>query len=315
MSAQRPGLLVISALRPDQMAALERDYDLVRMDQADDPRALVTEVGGRIVAAVTTGSKGLAPDLLPLLPALRILAVCSVGVDGVDLDAFRARGIVVTNTPDVLNDDVADLAMGLILATHRQIVPADAWVRSGNWATQGALPLTTGLAGRRLGLLGMGGVGSEIAARATAFRMPVGYCTRHEKPSDHTYFTDVTALATWADVLVLCLPGGPATRHMVDAPVLRALGPKGVLINVARGSVVDQEALCDALSEGQIAAAGLDVFETEPCTDDRLLGFDQVVLHPHHGSGTVATRDAMSQLVVDNITAVLANEKALTPVD
>jgi len=307
-------VLVVSPIRPRQMDMLTAEFRLHRLDLSVAPENLLSEVGDRIGAIVTTGGVGADATLISALPNLRIIATSSVGVDKIDLTACRTRGIIVTNTPAVLTEDVADLGFGLLIATQRRLVEADAWVRSGDWSVQGAFPLTTSLAGLKVGILGFGAIGQAVARRCEAFRMEVANSSRSARDVPYRHVPDALALATWAEVLILCLPGGAGTRHLVGREVLDALGPDGTLINVARGSVVDEAALISALEEGRLKAAGLDVYETEPYPDPRLLKLRQVVLHPHHASGTVATRDAMAQLVVDNILAWRDTGRGLTEV-
>ena len=311
---QKPDLLVLSAIYPAQMEALAARYTLHRFDTADDPAAMLEEVGPRIRGVVTTGGRGIEAEIIERLPALELVSTLSVGTDSLDLAACRARGVTVTNTPGVLDDDVADLALGLVIATRRRMVEADAWVRSGDWAANGAFPLTTTLRGKRVGILGLGAIGQAIATRCAAFGTEIGYHTRRERDVSYPYFGSPRALAEWSDILIVVVPGGDATHHMVDAEVLAALGPEGTLINVARGSVVDEAALIAALQSGTIAGAGLDVFAREPSADPRLAGMSNVVLSPHHASGTVETRDDMSRLVLDNVDAWFSERRALTPV-
>ncbi|GGA97410.1 2-hydroxyacid dehydrogenase [Allosediminivita pacifica] len=311
---QKPDLLVLSSLRPAQMAELEARYTLHRHDTAEDPEALLAEVGPRIRGVVTTGGRGISGDIVERLPALEVVSTFSVGTDSLDLEACKRCGVTVTNTPDVLNDDVADLALGLMIATRRRMVEADAWVRSGNWAAKGAFPLVRTIKGSRVGILGLGSIGKDIATRCAALRTEIGYLARSEKDVPYAYFDTPRALAEWSDILVAVVPGGSSTRHMVDAEVLKALGPEGTLINVARGSVVDEAALIAALTDGTIAGAGLDVFADEPKADPRFAEMANVVLSPHHASGTEETRNAMAQLVVDNIDAWFGEGRALTPV-
>ncbi len=297
----KPDVLIRSAIRPNQMQALEQAFTLHRLDKAADPAAFLTEVGPRIRGVVTNGGAAVGRDIIDHLPAVEIVATSSVGTDHLDLAAFAERGVVATNTPEVLNDDVADLALGLILTTHRRMIEADAWVRSRDWANEGAFPLTTALAHRRLGIVGLGGIGMAVAERAEAFKMEIGYTARGPKDVSYQHFDSPMTLAEWSDILVLCVPGSPETAGLVDAEVLNALGPGGILINIARGSVVDEPALVTALRDGLIAGAGLDVFADEPSPPTELLDLANVVLSPHHASGTVRTRDRMAQLVVDNL--------------
>lgn len=269
----------------------------------------------KIRAFAASGESKVSADLIAQLPALEIVSVMGVGYDGVDLAAAKQRGIMVTHTPDVLNDDVADLAIGLMLSAARQLPQADRWVREGKWASSGAMPLARKMSGARLGLVGMGRIGQAIAHRALAFGMSVAYTARSPKPQlPHTYYADVRELAARSDFLVVITPGGAGTRHLIDREVLEALGPKGILVNVARGSVVDEAALVDALRRGAIGGAGLDVFEAEPNVPQALREMPHVVLAPHIGSATTQTRQAMADLAMDNLRAHFAGKPVLTPV-
>jgi lactate dehydrogenase-like 2-hydroxyacid dehydrogenase len=264
---------------------------------------------------LTTGGRGASAALIEAMPKLEVIGVNGVGYDKVDVAAARARGIVVSNTPDVLTDDVADLAIGLMIATHRRIAAADRFVRRGDWAAGKPFPLSRRLSGRRLGIVGLGRIGLAIAARAAPMMPDIAYCARHRRADvAYRYFADPVALAEAVDVLVLCVPGSAATEGLIDAAVIAALGPQGVLINVARGSVVDEDALVAALAEGGLGGAGLDVFADEPQVPPALLAMDTVVLQPHLGSATIETRRDMAQLVIDNVLAHLAGQPLLTPV-
>jgi len=295
---------------------LEQTYTLHRHDLAKDPEALVREVGARITAAATTGAKGLARNLIERLPNLKLVASAGVGYDTIDIAACNERGIVVTNTPDVLTDDVADLGLALILATQRGLVRGDRWVREGRWRREGMMPLMTTLSGKRLGIVGLGRIGKAVALRALPLGMEISYFGRSRQSAvPYRYFDDLQAMCRDVDVLLLSCSGGEATRKLVNAEVLKALGPKGTLINIARGTVVDEPALIEALKAGGIAGAGLDVFASEPDANEAFIAMDNVVLYPHHSSGTVETRDAMAQLVVDNLAAFFAGKPLLTPVN
>lgn len=311
----RPDILIASPIRPRQMEVLSTAYTLHRFDTAENPSEFLRTVGPKIRGVVTTGGVGLSRSQIDALPALEIVATSSVGTDKIDLVACASRGVIVTNTPDVLTDDVADLALGLVLATHRRMIEADDWVRSGAWVTKGSFPLTTSLKGRRLGILGLGKIGMAVASRAEVFGLNVGYHARSEKPLAYQYFSTPTELAKWSDILVLCLPGGPNTVSIVNREVIEALGSEGVLINVARGSVVDEQALADAISTGRIAGAGLDVFASEPSLAAEFARSPNVVLSPHHASGTETTRNRMAELVVDNLNLWFAENEVLTPVE
>ncbi len=301
-------------LRPRAMEALARLGRLHRLDLAPDPdAALAATAAARVL--VTGGERPAGAALFDRLPALGLVATMSVGTDAIDLSAARSRGIAVTNTPGVLTEDVADAALMLVLATARRLLAGDAWVRGGAWATKGAMPLTRSLTGKRAGLLGYGRIGQAVGRRLRAIGTEIAYCTRKPVPgADATHVADPVALAAWADVLVVTVPGGEATRGIVSAEVIGALGPAGILVNVARGTVVDEPALVAALSEGRLGGAGLDVFLNEPRPDPRFASLPNVVLYPHHASGTEETRDAMADLVVQNVAAFLDGRPLLTPV-
>ncbi|WP_377153735.1 2-hydroxyacid dehydrogenase [Roseateles sp. UC29_93] len=279
-----------------------------------DPTAFAA-VAPTIRAIAANGESKIPAELIAQLPRLEIISVMGVGYDGVDVAAARARGAVVTHTPDVLNDDVADLAIGLMLSAARQLPAADRHVRSGQWAASGPMPLGRKMSGARLGLVGMGRIGQAIAHRAAAFGMSIAYTSRSPRAGvTHRYLADPVALAAESDFLVVITPGGAATRHLINAEVLAALGDKGILINVARGSVVDEAALIDALERGVIGGAGLDVFEREPDVSERLRAIPHVVLSPHIGSATTQTRQAMADLVVANLQARLGGRPPISPV-
>ncbi|UYY77020.1 2-hydroxyacid dehydrogenase [Sphingomonas sp. R1] len=279
-------------------AALAARFTLHEGDPPTTARAIV---GG--------GQMRLDAAMLGRLPALEIVAINGVGYDGLDLDALRARGVRVTTTPDVLTEDVADLAIGLMLAVFRRIAANDAAVRSGGWA----VPLGRRASGRRVGIFGLGKIGMAIAERAAPFAGELLYTARSRKPVDWRYLPDIAALAEASDVLILAAPGGAATDRIVNADVLARLGTEGVLVNVARGSLVDEVALIAALQRGTIAGAGLDVFAEEPHVPEALRMLDQVVLAPHQGSATVETRAAMAALVVANLDAHFAGKDLPTP--
>jgi lactate dehydrogenase-like 2-hydroxyacid dehydrogenase len=297
-----------SGLPPYLSAGLEARYEAHPLETLDaQGRAVVR-------ATVGGGESRIDRNVIASLPALELIAVCGVGYDGVDVEAARERGIAVTNTPSVLDDDVADLALGLMLSVARRIPQADAFVRRGEWE-RGAFPLTRKLSRARLGLLGLGRIGQAIADRASAFGMSIGYHTRTPRPEvPYKWHSSPASLAADVDFLVVITPGGAATRGLVDAAVLKALGPEGYLVNVARGSVVDEAALVSALTDGTIAGAGLDVFSDEPHVSEALRALDNVVLTPHVGSGTGETRRAMSELTLANLDAWFSGKPLVTPV-
>ena len=293
---------------------MERDFSVHKLWQAKDRGALISEVASRIRGIQTTGGHGADAKLIDALPKLEIISCFGVGVDAVDLDAAKRHGVIVTNTPDVLNECVADLAMGLTVATLRRISLGDRYVRSGSWL-KSAMPLAHKVGGKTMGILGYGRIGKAIAKRAEAFGMHIAYHGRKPQAGvPHRYYASLAEMARDCDVLMVICPGGAATQHLVNAEVLKALGPEGTLINVARGSVVDEQALVKALAEGTLGAAGLDVFEAEPKVPEALLAMDNVVLQPHVGSATHDTRKAMGDLTVDNLRAHFSGRPVLTPV-
>jgi lactate dehydrogenase-like 2-hydroxyacid dehydrogenase len=266
-------------------------------------------------AAVTYSTVRCDSGVMAMFPKLEIVASFGVGYDHVDANHAREHNIMVTNTPDVLTEEVADIAMGLLIATLREFVKADRYLRSGLWTTQ-QYPLSVGsLRDRKVGIVGMGRIGQAIGRRLDASLVPVVYHSRNPVSSvSYKHYPDLIEMAKAVDTLVVIVPGGPSTAKMINADVLKALGPRGVIINVARGSVVDEEAMIAALKSGTILAAGLDVFAKEPAVPDELKAMQNVVLLPHIGSASVVTRNAMDQLVVDNLKAWFAGKGPLTPI-
>lgn len=311
-SAARPLIFLTVPLAPALMAQLTAEFDCLAGWELEDALAAGTVWEG-VRAVVTTGVAGASRRLLQALPQVELIACVGVGYDAIDLDYARARGIRVSTTPGVLDACVADTALALLLAVSRRVVQADRFVRQGGWL-HGNFPLARGLAGKRCGIVGLGNIGRAIARRAAACDMQICYHGPRAKPEvAYLYYADLRAMAADVDVLVLALPGGAATRHVVDAPVLRALGPEGVLINIARGAVVDQAALVELLAAGELGGAGLDVFEDEPQVPAALLAMEQVVLTPHIASATLETRQAMARLMLDNVRAHFAGRPLLTP--
>lgn len=310
----KPDVLVMGAYPQADLDALDAVFSVHRYWEAADKPAFLAALAPKIEAIATRGDLGVPNDVVKALPKLKIISVYGVGLDAVDLALARERGIAVTNTPNVLNDDVADLALGLMIAVARRIPAGEAHVRSGNWASQ-SFPLVTKMSGKRLGILGLGSIGKAIAKRALGFDMTIAYHGR-TKQSDQpfTYYPTAVELAANSDFLVAIVTGGAGTAKLVNAEVLKALGPKGYFINVARGSVADEEALLTALESRSIAGAGLDVYLNEPKIDSRFAKLDNVVLQPHQGSGTVETRAVMAALVRNNIAAHFAGKPLLTPV-
>jgi len=311
---EKPEILVLSPWYAVAMAELDEYFTVHKLWEAQNPEALLASLHDRCVAVA--GSKTCDATLMDALPKLRVIAHYGVGYDGVDVDAATARGIRVSNTPDVLTDEVADFSVGLMLATMRHIPQGDRYVRAGHWESRGPMPFTQRVWGRKLGILGMGRIGRAIARRCEAFRMEIAYHSRNRADVSYQYYPALIDLAKAVDVLIAIVPGGAETRHIVDRAVLDALGPEGVFINVARGSVVDQAALIDALREGSLGAAGLDVFDDEPHVPQALIEMtDNVVVQPHHASATHETRLAMGRLVLENLRAGIAGKPLLTPVN
>lgn len=307
----RPCVLNVGRLPPALVTALARDYALIDLPaaaRADDDGSLESRdaalgaIAPRVVGLVTSSPVGVDAALLARLPALQVISNFGVGLDRIDLAAAAARGIPVGYTPDVLNDCVADLAFALMLDVARRVSESDRYVRRGEWPARGAFPLGRRVSGAKLGIVGLGRIGRTIAHRASGFDMSVRYHSRRpvaDVPWRHE--PALRALAEWADFLVVITAGGADTRHLVDRPVLEALGPDGCLINVARGSVVDEDALIACLQQGRLGGAGLDVYAHEPEVPAALRALDSVVLTPHTGSATRETRAAMMQRVRDNL--------------
>lgn len=314
MSEQFPCVLTTGPLLPALQQVLEERYKVIELWRTQASRQLSAEDGARVEAVVTTGVHGASRALIAQLPALRAIVCFGVGVDAIDLAAAHERDVQVSNTPDVLNNCVADSAMALLLAVARQVVKADHFVRDQRWGSE-RFGLTTALGGKTCGIVGMGPIGRAIADRAVAFGMTVKYSTRTARSDlTYSYCESVAQLAAQSDFLLLALPGGAATSGLVGREVLDALGPKGILVNVARGTVLDQPALIEALLQGRIGGAGLDVFADEPHVPQSLRELDNVVLSPHIASGTVETRQAMADCVLANLDALFATGKVLHPV-
>lgn len=310
----KPEILAVAKLAPFLMDALRESFVVHDQIHQSDAAAF-SAVAGKIRAIVGGGESKVPRSLLEQLPALEIVSIMGVGYDGVDVAAALERNVPVTHTPGVLNDDVADLAIGLMLCVARRLPQADHYVRTGRWARDGAMPLARKMSGARLGIVGLGRIGQAIADRATAFGMSVAYTTRNARAGvAYPFYPSAEALAAQVDFLVVITPGGTGTRHLINADVLKALGPKGYLINVARGTVVDEAALIDALQKGVIAGAALDVFEKEPQVPEALRAMDNVVLVPHIGSSTRETRHAMADLAAANLQAYFGGKPLITPV-
>lgn len=306
-------LLVTGPIYPPTLAELERNYEAQRLWSAQDKDAVLASMAD-VTAVASSNSGGIDGATMAKLPNLKVIAHFGVGYDTVDVKAARERGIAVTNTPDVLTEEVADLALALILATIRRVPQGDRYVREGKWL-KGAMALTESLQGRTVGIVGMGRIGRAIARRCEAFGVKLAYQGPSQKPDlQWPHYRDPLELATDCDVLVVACPGGEATRGLVSRAVIDALGPKGFLVNIARGSVVDEPALLEALQQNRICGAGLDVFADEPRVPEAFFALDNVVLQPHVASATHPTRKAMGQLVIDNLAAHFAGKPLVTPI-
>jgi len=314
MTTTRPAILLLQPMMQQLETGLDEAYEVHRLYRAESRDALLGEVASQVRGIVTGGSLGVPHAIMEALPALEIIAINGIGTDAVDLDRARQRGIRVTSTPNVLTDDVADMAMGLLLATLRQLCTGDRFVRAGQWPT-GKMALARKVTGKRLGILGLGRIGRAIARRAQAFDMLIAYtdvCSFEDVP--YRFMPTLQSLAEVSDVLVVAASGGSGSQGIINERVLNALGPEGILINVARGSVVDEPALVAALVDGRLGGAGLDVFADEPSVPEALWGLNNVVLQPHQASATVETRLAMGELVLANLAAHFAGQPVPTAV-
>lgn len=310
----KPEIIVTGKIFQRTQDALDQSFTCHKLYEAADRAAFLRQHAPKVRALATFGPAGADAALMDQLPRLEIISNFGVGVDAIDLAAAAKRRIIVTNTPDVLNDCVADTAMALVLATLRRFPQAENYLRAGQWGTRGAYPLTTSLGGKTLGVLGLGRIGEAIARRAEAFGMKIRYHNRSRKKLAWPYDESVLALAANSDVLLVAAPGGPETARIVNAKVLDALGPKGYVVNIARGSLIDEPVLLRYLREGRIAGAGLDVFDNEPKIDPAWFSVENAVLVPHVGSATVETRTAMGELQVENLRLHFAGKPVKTPV-
>ncbi|MBT0772769.1 2-hydroxyacid dehydrogenase [Kineosporia sp. J2-2] len=307
-------VLQVGQLMPSLAETLQRRYRAMVLPEGEAREAFLAEQGGAVRAAVTSGGHGVRADLMAELPRLGAIVNFGVGYDTTDVDTAARRGILVSNTPDVLTDCVADTAVGLMIDVMRGFSAADRFVRAGRWS-EGRFPLTRQASGRRVGIVGLGRIGGAIAHRLEAFGCTISYHNRNQVPgSRYRYRPDLVEMAREVDVLVVAAAGGKGTAGLVGREVLTALGPQGYLVNIARGSVVDEDALVGLLRDGGLAGAGLDVFADEPHVPPALLGLDNVVLLPHMGSGSVETRAAMEELTLANLDSFLRSGTVLNPV-
>lgn len=315
-TSSKPAVLITSPVMPSILERIEAHFPIVRLYEQPDRDAYLATHGAEFRAAVAGFSKSLLDDkVMAKLPKLEVISSFGVGYDHIDANAAGKRGIIVTNTPDVLTDEVADLAIGLLIATVRRLPQSDQYLRQGNWLNKGPFPLSDTIRGKKMGIVGLGRIGKAIAKRARAFGLKIAYHGRNQQTdSRYPYYADLVQMAREVDILMVITPGGSSTKHLINQAVLEALGPKGTLINVARGSVVDESALVAALLTGKLGAAGLDVFEIEPCAPGELIGMKNVVLLPHIASASHYTRNLMGNLVADNIISWLKGRGPKTPV-
>ncbi|PYB73024.1 2-hydroxyacid dehydrogenase [Rhizobium wuzhouense] len=314
MSSERIAVLIPGRIHARVRARLAEDFALVEIDSAEAVESLTEEERRSVRGAAVSGR--FPASLIAALPNLEMIGSFGVGYDGVDVKAAASRGVVVSNTPDVLNDEVADTTIALLLNTLRQFPAAETYLRAGRWAAEGPFPLSPmSLKGRRVGIHGLGRIGLEIAERLVPFKVEISYHTRRPRSDvPFTYHDSLLGLARAVDTLISIVPATPETKGAINAEVLQALGAQGVLINVGRGSTVDQPALIRALEDGTIAAAGLDVYADEPQVPSELIALENVSLLPHVASASVPTRNAMADLVVDNLKSWFDTGKAITPV-
>ncbi|MEM1130960.1 MAG: 2-hydroxyacid dehydrogenase [Pseudomonadota bacterium] len=312
----RPEVLQVGPYPEWDQAPLDAAYEVHKLFEAKDPAAYLAKCGAGIRAIATRGELGANREMISTCPTLEIVSVYGVGFDAVDLDACKERGIRVTNTPDVLNGDVADLGVAMMLCQSRGMIGAEAWVRGGAWQEKGLYGLQSRVFGKKAGILGLGRIGYEVGKRLQGFGMDIAYSDLGPKDyaADWTFVPDAVALAERSDFYFVTLAASAATRHIVNDQVIAALGPSGMIINISRASNIDEDALIKALQDRTLGSAALDVFEGEPALDPRFLELDNILLQPHHASGTVETRKAMGKLVRDNLAAHFAGQPLLTPV-
>ena len=313
---EKPVLLQVGPYPEWDQKPLDEAFDVRRYFEAEDKAQFLRDHGPNVRGIATRGELGADAAMIAACPNLEVISVYGVGYDAVDIEAAGARGIRVTNTPDVLTGDVADLGVAMMLCLSRGMVGAEAWVRDGSWATEGLYPLKRRVFGRKAGILGLGRIGFEVGKRLEGFGMDIAYSDLNPRDdaSDWTYLASAQDLAAHSDFLFITLAASAKTRHIVGESVINAVGPEGMVINISRASNIDEDALISALQDGRLGSAALDVFEGEPALDPRFLTLDNVLLQPHHASGTIETRKAMGKLVRDNLTAHFAGEPLITPV-
>ena len=311
----KPTLLALTSLQSSSMDELSKKYEIVRLYKETNPEGKLNEVKNDVTAILATMGNMVGCNLIEALPNLGCISCYSVGYDNVDIECANKNDIIVTNTPDLVTDDTADTAIALMLAVSKRLAEADAFIRFGKWENRNRFPMGRKVTGKKVGIVGLGRIGKAIARRCAAFDMHVAYHGRTEQSDvDYKYYDDLTTMAAEVDYIILSCPGGASTKHIINHSVLTALGSDGFLINVARGSVVNEVDLVRALHDGVIAGAALDVYENEPVVPTELKTLDNVVLLPHIGTATVETRGDMAELVVKNLLAFADQKPVLTPV-
>jgi hydroxypyruvate reductase len=310
----KPEIIITAKGHAGTMATLQSEFTAHLLSDAPDRNLFLKQLAERVRGLATFGPMAVDGRLMDALPKLEIISNFGVGVDAINLDDASKRRIIVTNTPDVLNDCVADTAMALVVNTLRKLPQSEKYLRAGNWASRGPYPLTTSLGGKTLGVLGLGRIGEAVAKRAATFGMQIRYHNRNKKNVPYPYDPDPVTLAKNSDVLVVVTPGGPETARLINEKVLQALGPEGYLVNIARGSVVDEPVLLRYLQEKKIAGAGLDVYADEPRVPPEFFTLDNAVIFPHVASATVETRKAMGDLQIENLRRHFAGKPVLTRV-
>jgi lactate dehydrogenase-like 2-hydroxyacid dehydrogenase len=316
LDVAKPEILQLGPYPEWDQHPLDDMFVMHRYFEASDKEAFLAEVGPQVRGIATRGELGADAAIMAACPRLEVISIYGVGFDAVDLEAARARGIRVTNTPNVLTNDVADLGVAMMLVQSRGMLGAENWVRDGSWAAKGLYPLKRRVWGRRAGVLGLGRIGIQVARRLAGFDMEIAYSnlTPSGASEGWEFISDPVALAARSDFLFVTLAASAATRHVVGAKVIEALGPEGMLINISRASNIDESALLNALESRRLGSAALDVFEDEPALNPRFLQLENVLLQPHHASGTVETRQAMGQLMRDNLRAHFADQALPTPI-
>lgn len=307
-------LFMIGSATDVMLERLGAQFNIHRVKDMADPQAWLDENGESVEYVATNGHDGVKPEFMAAMPNLKAISCYGVGYDAIDTNAAKARGVVVTHTPNVLNAEVGTTAVLLMLACYREILRDDAYVRSGRWESEGNSALTRSADNQTVGILGLGRIGQAIADKLAPWGTTIVYHSRSQKDVDYKYYDNLTDMARDVDTLICITPGGPATNKIVNREVLEALGPQGTLINVSRGTVVDEEAMIAALQDGRLGWAGLDVFEAEPHVPEALRKLDNVVLLPHVGSATLETRAAMGALMVDNLLQHLKDGTVVSPV-